>query len=98
MFQGANTLEEAVGQFYENPEKYTPSLPPTKADPPPSKGGSVSQPRDPKTQDLPPQYAPPTTSPPRQRRQPLKPHTNAVIQAGHVRARDEVRFTLPFKP
>lgn len=42
----------------------------------------------------PPTYAPPTYAPPAQsaNRQPRRAHTNAVIQAGHVRARDEVRL------
>jgi hypothetical protein len=87
--KGANTLEEAVGQFYENPEKYTPA-PPTKADPPPTKA-PMNLPRDTKAQDLPPQYTPPTRT---ARRTNVRPHTNPVIEAGHIRARDEVKITF----
>jgi hypothetical protein len=43
----------------------------------------------------PPPYAPPY-SPPANALAHFnrRPHTNPVIEAGHVRARDEVRFTL----
>jgi len=39
-----------------------------------------------------PAYAPPSYQPPKQRanRAQRRPHTNAIIEAGHVRARDEV--------
>lgn len=41
----------------------------------------------------PPVYSPPPYAPPESSIAPrsLKPHTNVVIEAGHVRARDEVR-------
>lgn len=46
------------------------------------------------TDELPPSYAPPTRA---VRRANVRPHTNPVIEAGHIRARDEVKFTLTFK-
>ena len=72
LLKGANTIEEAVGQFYENPNKYSYGVAP-----------SMSKP----VVSAPPPYAAMSAS--RHR-----PYTNAVIEAGHVRARDEVRFTL----
>ncbi|KAN0106717.1 hypothetical protein V8E51_009593 [Hyaloscypha variabilis] len=83
--EGASTVEEAVGQFYEDPEKYTPK-------PAPSKTDSVKQPlMDTKTQSGPPQYAPPQYAPPTNTvsRPRHRPHTNPVIEAGNIRARDE---------
>jgi hypothetical protein len=66
----ADTIDEAVGQYYENPDKYLNG-------PVPSKPKQV--------------YDPParTMGLPRHQH-----HTNAVIEAGNVRARDEVRFAL----
>jgi hypothetical protein len=153
VLKGTNTIDEAVDQFYENPNKYShnpvPSMsnpvnhpkdtktpvdaPPSYApsantmsgsvpsmsnpvdhpkdtktqvySPPsyapsantmsgqvPSMSNPVDHPKDTKTQVYsPPSYAPPanTMSGPRRR-----PHTNVVIEAGNIRARDEVRFTL----
>ncbi|RDW71841.1 hypothetical protein BP5796_07875 [Coleophoma crateriformis] len=77
--QSADTVEEAVSQFYENPDKYSHI-------PNPSMSNPVNEAKNTKAQisDLPP-YASPSNTIGRQRR----PHTNAVIEAGNVRARDE---------
>jgi hypothetical protein len=87
--KGAITLEEAVGQFYESPNKYTPAPPPGMSEP-------VKKAMDAKTQSSPPQYAPPQYAPPANvmSRPRHRPHMNPVIEAGILRARDEVRFTL----
>lgn len=94
-------MEAAVNQFYENPNKYSQS-----SAPPPA--ASISKPVDhaeepsmPKPVDKPddstqpayspPPYAPPTNNVNAQRR---RPHTNPVIEAGNVRARDEVSLLL----
>ena len=83
--KGADTIDEAVAQFYENPNKYSHSSAPGMPIP-------VNHSKEAKTQvDPPPLYAPPANTMSRSQR---RPHTNAVIQAGNVRARDEVRFTL----
>jgi hypothetical protein len=85
VLKGANTIDEAVNHFYENPNKYSDSSVP-------SMSNLVNPTKETKIQVYsPPLYAPPakTMSGPRRR-----PHTNAVIEAGNVRARDEVRFTL----
>lgn len=92
--KGADTVEEAVGQFYDNPDKYAQS----------AAAGAVAvpdptSPFNPKMDPgvaknpvyAPPVYAPPVNAmggPPRQH------HSNAVIEAGHVRARDEVGSAL----
>jgi hypothetical protein len=84
--KGANTIDEAVGQFYEDPKKYSNISVPAV-----SKQTS-DHPMEKKTQLYsPPPYAPPgpTRNPPR-----LRSHTNVVIEAGNVRAQDEVRFPL----
>lgn len=118
-------MDEAVGQFLDNPKKYSQgatvpsasaanpsnpwaaSMPNNPVSPPmDSKTAhvpdSVNHPRDSKAHadavpaDAPPSYAPPSHPPPASssvRRQ-HHPHTNPVIQAGQVRARDEVRFIL----
>jgi hypothetical protein len=83
--KGADTIDEAVAQFYENPNKYSHSSAPSMSIP-------VNNSKEAKTQvDPPPLYAPPANTMSGSRR---RPHTNAVIQAGNVRARDEVRYTL----
>ena len=81
VLKGADTINEALNQFYENPNKYSHNVVPSMSNP-------VNHIKETKTQV----YSPPlanTMSRPRRR-----PHTNAVIEAGNVRARDEVRFTL----
>jgi hypothetical protein len=65
LLKGADTIDEAVGQFFDNPDKY-------------SHIAAVNH-----------KQTKMTVSASRHR-----PHTNAVIEAGNVRARDEVRFTL----
>jgi hypothetical protein len=85
ILKGADTINEALHQFYENPNKYSHS-------PVPSMSNPVNHIKETKTQiHASPPYAPlaKTMSGPRRR-----PHTNAVIEAGNVRARDEVRSTL----
>ena len=80
--KGADTVEEAVAQFYENPNKYsdpnvfTQSIKGLKK----SKAQPASNPASNATGSR--------TKGPR-----LPPHTNAVINAGNIRARDEVRIT-----
>jgi len=78
--EGADTINEALNQFYENPNKYLHS-------PVPSMSNPVNHIKETKMQVYsPPPYAPlaKTMSGPRR-----PPHTNAVIEAGNVRARDE---------
>lgn len=78
--EGADTVNEALNQFYENPSKYSHS-------PVPSMSSPVNHTKETKMQVYsPPPYAPlaKTMSGPRR-----PPHTNAVIEAGNVRARDE---------
>ena len=85
VLKGADTIDEAVDQFYENPDKYSDSSVPSMSNP-------MNPTKDTKIQVFsPPLHPPPakTMSGPRRR-----PHTNAVIEAGNVRARDEVHFTL----
>jgi hypothetical protein len=85
VLKGADTINEALNQFYENPNKYSHS-------PVPSMSNPANHIKETKMQVYSPQpYAPlaKTMSGPQRR-----PHTNAVIEAGNVRARDEVRFTL----
>ena len=85
VLKGADTVEEAVNQFYENPNKYSHSAVPSKSNP-------MKHPPETKTQLYsPPAYAPPANPTVGLRR---RPHTNVVIEAGNVRARDEARFTL----
>ncbi|KAF9077114.1 hypothetical protein BDP27DRAFT_1357264 [Rhodocollybia butyracea] len=78
--EGANNIDEAIGQYFENPDRYSYTKEDTK--------DSKEDTKDSKATKLqvysPPPYAPPTTS-----RGPHRPHTNAVIEAGHRRARDE---------
>ena len=74
-------MEEAVNQYYENPDKY--SQPPVPVDSKPVK--DIQAP--PKQVDAPPMYFPPQNNMNAQR---YRPHTNAVINAAAVRARDEV--------
>ncbi|OCK73109.1 hypothetical protein K432DRAFT_438401 [Lepidopterella palustris CBS 459.81] len=78
--EGADTIDEAVSQFYENPNKYSHS-------PVPSMSNPVNHAKETKMQvcsPLPP--APPAKTMSRPWRQ---PHTNVVVEAGNVRARDE---------
>lgn len=85
IFENAESIEEAVAQFYENPDKYShgpvqsPKLKPVPMD------------HKKKSSD-PPLYSPPPYAPAsigssstRHRK-----HTNAIIEAADVRARDEV--------
>jgi hypothetical protein len=96
--KGADTIDEAVGQFYEDPNKYSHSpvdnaketktqiySPPLNAPPANSMGGTKAYP--------PPPYAPPYSSSANALRR--RPHTNKVIEAANIRARDEVRSILP---
>ena len=77
--KGAETIDEAVGQFFENPKKYSHTAAPIMS-------------KEAQTQLFdPPPYAPPTSTVYRQQH---RTHTNAVIEAGHVRSRDEVRIFL----
>jgi hypothetical protein len=81
LLKDANTVEEAVTQFYENPNKYSHSAAPSTSIP-------VNLSKEAKTAaSAPPPYA-------SMRAIRHRPHTNAVIEAGHVRARDEVRFNF----
>jgi hypothetical protein len=81
-FKGADSIDEAVGQFYENPNKYSASSVASKPKP-------LNDAKDSKNATYdPPPYAPPKALRASQHRT----HTNAVIEAGHVRARDEVSF------
>jgi hypothetical protein len=86
--KGADTIDEAVNQFYENPDKYSQSSATIKYSP-------VSHTKETKS----PIYSPPPYAPPAQSMSAARhrPHTNAVIQAGNVRARDEVRFFSNFE-
>jgi hypothetical protein len=86
----ANNLEEAVAQFYENPDKYSshPS-PNTKVFSMDGKKGLVDPPLY-----SPPPYAPPSSGGRGSTRH--QTHTNVVIEAANVRARDEVCFTFDF--
>lgn len=87
--QGADSVDEAVGQFFENPDKYTAPPAPSSPNAPVANAAKNAQSQAPAYS--PPPYAPPAningSGGPRRR-----PHTNPVIEAGHVRARDEVRF------
>jgi hypothetical protein len=85
VLKGADTINEALNQFYENPNKYSHSAVPSMSNP-------VDHIKETKVQvhsPLPDAPLVKAMSGPRRR-----PHTNAVIEAGNVRARDEVRFTL----
>lgn len=90
--KNADTLAEAVAQFYENPNKYSNNSGPSTSDTsnnPYAAAVNAKGTKEAKTQVQqhdPPPYAPPQISAPRRRHH---NHTNAVIQAGNVRARDE---------
>ncbi|RAK95265.1 uncharacterized protein BO80DRAFT_429988 [Aspergillus ibericus CBS 121593] len=76
--QWANSLDEALSLFFEDPDQYS--------QPPPNKDNPRSQPNGADTQGLPPSYEShrnPVSRPQR------GSHTNVVIQAAEVRARDE---------
>lgn len=96
--EGANSVEEAVGQFYENPDKYSQEPVPSISQPaPPSPPApSMSKPGDHTQETNAPAYSPPPYAPPAQtvHRQQHRPYTNPVIEAGHVRARDEQQMQL----
>ena len=103
VLKGADSIDEAVGQFYEDPNKYSHSTAPKMDNP-------VDNAKEAKTQvyyppvNGPPAntmsgtqaYSPPPSAPPiNAMSRPLRrPHTNVVIEAGNVRARDEVRCNL----
>jgi hypothetical protein len=91
--KGANTIDEAVSQFYESPDKYSskPAPAPAMPNPPNNTKATQASKQPPASQgyELPP-YAPPAVA-----RSQRRPHTNAVIQAGHARARDEVCSSIP---
>jgi hypothetical protein len=71
-----------------SPSLYSPSVP-SMTDPVDSKDAK-GQVNDPPAYD-PPSYVPPVGRTAIARR---RPHTNPVIEAGNIRARDEVGFTL----
>jgi hypothetical protein len=78
--KGADTINEAVDQYYENPNKYSHASVPPMPNP-------VNDGEEIKTQVYsPPSYPPPAATMSGARR---RPHTNVVIEAGNVRARDE---------
>jgi hypothetical protein len=79
-------MEEAVNRYYENPNKYSEAQAPVASNP--VKDNNPPQ----KQVDAPPVYFPSPSIMSGQRR---RPHTNAVINAGLVRARDEVGLFLP---
>ena len=91
--KGASTMEEAVTQYYENPDKYSqPPAPPPAPHPAPVDSKPVKDTKaSPKQVDAPPTYFPPQNTMSAQRH---RPHTNVVINAGIVRARDEVSLCL----
>ncbi|TVY80787.1 hypothetical protein LSUE1_G006735 [Lachnellula suecica] len=80
--EGADSMDEAVSQFYEDPDKYSKTHLPSMAAP-------VADAKEAKTTT--PAYQPPPYAPPAQTRNAPRhrPHTNAVIHAAQVRARDE---------
>lgn len=80
--QNTNTVEEAVGQYYDNPDKYSHSSLPVPVSQPKGKGNELQA-------HTPPPYAPPATITSGSR---SRSHMNAVIEAGNIRARDEVRL------
>lgn len=87
VLEGADTIDEAVSQFYENPNKYSHS-------PVPSMSNPADHAKETKMQVYsPPPYAPPANTV-RGARRPV--HMNAVIEAGNVRARDEVALPSHF--
>jgi hypothetical protein len=87
--KGATSVEEAVGQFYDNPDKYSQrNLPDGEIR---SKDPQLQVPPQVQVPVSPPSYAPPQAAPVRTTQQ-YRPHTNAVIEAGNIRARDEVRL------
>jgi hypothetical protein len=78
-------VDEAVGRFYENPDKYSHNALP-------SMSNKVNDAKDTKMQvHSPPPYTTPAIvkGVPR----PLY-HTNAVVEAGNTRALDEVRLII----
>ncbi|TVY27212.1 hypothetical protein LHYA1_G004663 [Lachnellula hyalina] len=87
--EGSNSVEEAVTQFYENPDKYSESAAAVSSMSSMSTPmASASDAKEAKT----PIYSPPPYAPPPETTRTMqqhRPHTNPVIQAGHVRARDE---------
>lgn len=99
LFQGANSVEEAVNQFYENPDKYSETAPAAAAVPSMSTPVPVTSPSPSDAKEAQaPIYSPPPYAPPPETTTTMqhRPHTNPIIQAGHVRARDEVRFLFMY--
>ncbi|KAG0645420.1 hypothetical protein D0Z07_8539 [Hyphodiscus hymeniophilus] len=82
--EGAGTLDEAVGHFYEDPDRYSHSPDSGKSKPVDQKSVDHTT-----TEAKPPVYAPPPYNPPTNTLARRRPHTNAVVEAGNVRARDE---------
>jgi hypothetical protein len=83
--KGAENMEEAVRQFYDTPDKYSQDL--LSAN---SKTANHTKETKMRT-DAPPTYNQSSQAVTRPRH---RHHTNAVIEAGLIRARDEVRFAL----
>jgi hypothetical protein len=142
--KGASDIDDAVNQFYENPDKYPNIAMPSAASAPPAPSNTIDHagdtkgdaaqdgdggyPQDTKGGDshdtsgshaqdtkeaspvyAPPPYAPPPKNAPSGKNAPPatfanpasnmravqhRPHTNPVIEAGHVRSRDEVCYIL----
>lgn len=85
ILKGANSVNDAVDQYYENPAKYTHSQGVSKSDP-------VKHTREAKM----PAYSPPSYPPPNATMSAARhrPHTNQVTEAGHIRARDEQEMQI----
>jgi hypothetical protein len=81
--KGADTLDDAVGQYFENPNKYSQSSIS-------SMSKSVNDTKVTKSRDYPPSSH--AVSAVKNGTQ-YKVHTNAVIHAGNIRAQDEVCFS-----
>ncbi|GKZ55815.1 hypothetical protein AnigIFM49718_000981 [Aspergillus niger] len=80
--QGASSLDEAINQFYENPNRYPNNA--VAGRPDPRVQSDVTD-----AQALPPSYDSHISS---VHRAEHAPHKNIVTEAGDVRARDEVRL------
>ncbi|KAF2667062.1 hypothetical protein BT63DRAFT_328406 [Microthyrium microscopicum] len=84
--EGSNTLDEAVSEYLENPNKYSQASAPSYNQP---KSMGLSSKEKQKPNHPPPAYASVTRSAPGH-----LTHTNEVIQAGHVRAQDEQQMQM----
>ena len=95
MLKDANTIDEAVGRYYEDPNKYSKS-----------QGGGISNsPKNPEERG-PPVYTPysntlsyaPSYTPSANATggTVVRHHTNQVIEAGDIRALDEVSFIVSY--